>query len=304
MSMKLNNKGFAISTILYGILSLIIIILMLIFANMKASKDMTQDFVDGIEENLNNCINEEVLLENCYFNTADCDFRQYNTCIGITPTSPLLSSVAKVGDYVDYDAGNWTTTAMVPSNGNLYSFGGYKSGDSRNNSVSCDGSVSNDEGGWRILSIEDDGITLIHAGMSECFIFANEAKALYVLTGSNPSGINVSGLTPRNYNEYVDNKYATKAMIATKAMVEGNSTIFPRESESIFFRKDKRYVLGDTYNGHLTYIDEGILNYAPATNTVFGIKPIVILKNTVKTIGAMPNTSGEENNKTWLLENN
>ena len=302
--MKLNNKGFAISTILYGILSLIIIILMLIFANMKASKDMTHDFVDGIEENLNNCINEEVLLENCYFNTAYCDFRQYNTCIGITPTSPLLSSVAKVGDYVDYDAGNWTTTATVPSNGNLYSFGGYKSGDSRNNSVSCDGSVSNDEGGWRILSIEDDGITLIHAGMSECFIFANEAKALYVLTGSNPSGINVSGLTPRNYNEYVDNKYATKAMIATKAMVEGNSTIFPRESESIFFRKDKRYVLGDTYNGHLTYIDEGILNYAPATDTVFGIKPIVILKNTVKTIGAMPNTSGEENNKTWLLENN
>lgn len=68
---KLNNKGFAVSTILYGILSLVIIILMLIFGVMKASKDMNEDLVECLTNSMNACVQAEYKLENCYFSKKE-----------------------------------------------------------------------------------------------------------------------------------------------------------------------------------------------------------------------------------------
>lgn len=80
---QLNNKAFAASTILYGVLAMSLIILMLILATMKSSKDMNQNLVDQIEYKLNNCVEEEVELEKCELTNSNCIevSEIYNACI-------------------------------------------------------------------------------------------------------------------------------------------------------------------------------------------------------------------------------
>ncbi len=300
--MRLNDKGFAVSTILYGILSLAIIILLLTFATMKASKDMNDGLVDSIESQLNSCINEEVALETCYFNNgSNCNTSAYNRCIGKTDEDPLLADVASVGDYVDYDAGNWPNTVSVPSTGSNYTFGGYTANESRNGSVSCNSSYNSSEYGWKILSIDYGVVTIMHAGIAECFSYANnESQALYVLTGNNPNNVNVSGLSPKNWNVYVNDKYATSAGIVTKNMLVGGSNLYELITDNSF-KGDQLYILGDMFAGHLTYISHNTLYNVPNTNTIYGVKPIVVLKDNVRTSGSISNTGNDANSKTWIL---
>ncbi len=303
--MKINNKGFAISTILYGILSLSIIILLLTFGIMKASKDQSNALVDGVLTGLNKCLSEEVQYEACLYSGDSCDPSTYNKCIGKVDSDLLLASVAKVGDYVDYDAGNWSSNASIPNS--EYSFGGYTKDESKNASVSC-GSYNNDNYGWQILKIDGNIVTLIHSGITECFYYGNnENKALYVLTGRNPNGISTSGLTVRNWNNtYLNPDYATSSGIVTKELLIGSSTLPASVDAKLdnldnLFNSNQSYILGDTFNNHLTYISNNTISTVPSTNTVYGIKPIVVLKSGVKTSGAMSNTGGSANSKTWIL---
>ena len=46
---KINNKGFAISTILYGLLALLIIILMLIFQIMRTNNNNSKELSQSIK---------------------------------------------------------------------------------------------------------------------------------------------------------------------------------------------------------------------------------------------------------------
>lgn len=80
---KLNNKAFAASTILYGVLTMSIIILMLILATMKSSKDLNQELVEKTEYKLNNCVEKESELEQCLLMTTVCSESSeiYNACI-------------------------------------------------------------------------------------------------------------------------------------------------------------------------------------------------------------------------------
>lgn len=50
--MRLNNKGFAISTALYGLLTLFIIILVLIFEIMRSGSNNAKQLGDEIQKNL------------------------------------------------------------------------------------------------------------------------------------------------------------------------------------------------------------------------------------------------------------
>ncbi|MEG1596912.1 MAG: hypothetical protein RR359_01395, partial [Bacilli bacterium] len=50
---KLNNKGFAISTILYGTLMLASLTLFLIISTIASSKTASNNFVKHVEEELN-----------------------------------------------------------------------------------------------------------------------------------------------------------------------------------------------------------------------------------------------------------
>ncbi len=151
--MKLDNKGFAISTILYGILSMIILLLMIIFAIMKSNKNINSVFVSTIEKNLNNCVNEEIALERCYTNNSACNHKAYFTCLGISddlydPTANNPTIMAKL-----------KPTAVTSGNGlyiDSYESGRYiYRGTAVNNYIKYDGRL------WRIIAIESDGTARI-----------------------------------------------------------------------------------------------------------------------------------------------
>ena len=78
----------------------------------------------------------------------------------------LLIMRAKVGDYVNYDAGVWETDMALPTQ--VGTIGGVMAGTSRNNSVSCS-DVTSILSGWRILSKRDGKVTLVSAGNPLCY---------------------------------------------------------------------------------------------------------------------------------------
>ncbi len=83
--MKLNNKGFAFSTLLYGILAVIILVLMVIFALYSSANNQSYYYAQVFEENLNKCVDQEIALQNCYGAGNTCDeFRKaYYACLGL-----------------------------------------------------------------------------------------------------------------------------------------------------------------------------------------------------------------------------
>lgn len=52
----MNQKGFAISTVLYGILMMAMLIMTLLIGTMAFSRKSNVDFVNKIEEELNRCM--------------------------------------------------------------------------------------------------------------------------------------------------------------------------------------------------------------------------------------------------------
>lgn len=73
--MKLNNKGFAISTILYGLLALVVLILMLIFAVMRSSNNNSKELGESINSELSVC-REERLKYNACLSDSTCIDRE------------------------------------------------------------------------------------------------------------------------------------------------------------------------------------------------------------------------------------
>ena len=59
----LNKKGFAFSTMLYGVLSLIMIVLLLLFGVLQSSDQESEYYTSVIEKNMSKCVNEEIALE-------------------------------------------------------------------------------------------------------------------------------------------------------------------------------------------------------------------------------------------------
>lgn len=59
----MNQKGFAVSTILYGILIMAMLIMTLLIGTMAFTKKSTTDLVGSVEEDLNKCVNPD---------SADC----------------------------------------------------------------------------------------------------------------------------------------------------------------------------------------------------------------------------------------
>lgn len=56
MVMNMNNKGFAISTVLYGLVILMSLLLFLLLGTMSFSRDNNSKLVEQIEEELNDCV--------------------------------------------------------------------------------------------------------------------------------------------------------------------------------------------------------------------------------------------------------
>lgn len=155
--MKLNNKGFAFSTMLYGILTMMILTLMLIFGLMKYFKDESYYYSSEVEYNLNNCVFEEIALENCYSSGGVCDPTAYYSCMGLDTDEYILETTL---------ASIIREKAVTTGDGlyiDDYSEGRYVfRGNSVNNYIKYSGLD------WRIVSVEVDGsMKLMYPGYTE-----------------------------------------------------------------------------------------------------------------------------------------
>lgn len=134
---KLNNKGFAISTMLYGILTMIILVFTLLLSIMKASYNKENAAADNITYYLNKCISKQVALEDCYktydddsANPKSCseEYEAYTTCIGKSSTLGSNSSTTIRLYKLAIDLTNESSTGLVvdslETNGTRYIFTG------------------------------------------------------------------------------------------------------------------------------------------------------------------------------------
>lgn len=120
-----------------------------------------------------------------------------------------------IGDWVEYDAGNWTETKETP-NWDTYGdpsleFGGYTAGQSRNTNASGIFEVSGEKyEGWRIFDISENTITLISAGCPEGYYdtSGNGYNTERIFTGTtNGRIVEDRPSTPRDWTIY-ENNYA------------------------------------------------------------------------------------------------
>lgn len=146
--MKLDNKGFAFSTMLYGTLAVITLVLYAILSISKSSEDTTYYYGDTILAKLNECVSEEIALENCYSSgSGACDATSYHGCLGyssiVTPGGGIIASeklkekIVSSGDGLYVDPYVDKRYIYVGSNPNNY--------------IQYSGKT------WRIVSIEPDG---------------------------------------------------------------------------------------------------------------------------------------------------
>ena len=146
--MKLNNKGFAFSTMLYGCVALIAAVLYVILNINKDSVDTTYYYGEEILQDLNDCVTEEIALENCYSSgSSNCNAAAYHACLGISdsnsPNKGVIASETLKATAVSAGPG-LVVDQYVPKK---YVY----VGSSVNNYIQFSGKI------WRIVSIEPSG---------------------------------------------------------------------------------------------------------------------------------------------------
>lgn len=237
---KMNNKGFAVSTILYGILALTILILMLIFGVMKASKDMNQDLSESIEEKVNKCASLEVILENCYYEGSSClnEKYEYDVCTEKTTTlhDKILNDNVSYQDnasskYVTSNSGIdfskissdtngkglYYTSTNTEKNETTY----YFRGDVKNNYVSFANIL------WRIIRINEDGsVRIITEDTVASHPFQNSsadnahAGYMYGTIASNTVALTHANVNSSSIKTYLENWYDTNLANYTSYIVD------------------------------------------------------------------------------------
>lgn len=166
---KLNNKGFAISTMLYGILTIVVIILMLLLGIMRSSYNKENAATDEIYYYLNKCLSKQIALENCYktYNSDPTDLKScseeyeaYTSCAGKNTNTDLTKKFLNttiVEKASDVKSG--IITDPLVNNRYIYV------GSNPNNYVK----IGTAEG--RIISVESSGVikVMLTSGFSEVF---------------------------------------------------------------------------------------------------------------------------------------
>ena len=146
--MKLNNKGFAFSTMLYGTLALITVILYAILSVYDSSESTTYYYGEEIRSKLNECVYEEITLENCYRSGSNsCDPTSYHACLGISQNTIITNNKLIADKLLEVKVTSGDGLKEDPIEGNRYIY----AGNDVNNYIEYSGKI------WRIVSIEADG---------------------------------------------------------------------------------------------------------------------------------------------------
>lgn len=316
--MKLNNKGVVISTILFGTLAILVLVLMLMLGLLRHQAVLNKKVTTNIERDLNRCVMEEVELEMCYYEgNSNCNRKAYDSCRGVVDeTLSVLADVVNVGDYVDYDAGVWMETVRKPNILTPYTLGGYIKNNSRNDSVSCLSTPMYN--GWRVLSVADGVVTLVHAGTPECFQFTYDGEnegvaynAELILRGTASGTVNSEvEAIPHNFSNYIINRdYASSVSVLTLDDLSGILDIDNLEDDDQIIHDvlaigTNYYLASAVDENHLAYIytSNGKTYISLATGTeeissTYGIRPIIKLRVGVETTGRSE-VNGIE---TWIL---
>lgn len=186
----------------------------------------------------------------------------------------LLSQVAKVGDYVAYDAGTWSNSASMPEKSG--EFGGYKSGTSKSESVACSSGDNSTSQGFRVLKVEEGVVTLVHAGTPECYYHeGNSSEAL-------------TNISSRIYGQYYNREYAQTArgiLCADLSSFGIDENCSDAVVGDLLVNVGSSYWLGSTAD--VTQLSM-INNYGKtglSEKKALGIRPIVVLRADLKVSG-------------------
>ena len=193
----------------------------------------------------------------------------------ITITSTYLTNVVNVGDYIAYDAGTWTSSASLPTSQGQ--FGGYIKDQNKASSVSCDGSTlqSSVLKGWRVLKIENSQVYLTHAGEPECYYHDIDANSSVIV------------LNNRATSEYLNSTYAESAHMMTYDEANAINQADTLRKAGFHWWLATAYGLYDLANMSKT----GYLNYG--NNSSWGIRPVIVLKQGIKTSGKTTDAVGQ-----------
>lgn len=209
------------------------------------------------------------MVKDSYGNTSTC-----STVVVVKkqPTTSLLAEKVKVGDYVAYDAGNWSSEASIPKQNGQ--FGGYKSGTSKNASVSlCRTGDKATASGWKVLSVSGGKVTIVHAGMPECYYHASKGTT---------ADASITTLNTRA-KEYM-NSYAESARMLTLEDVKANNTI-----QTI----GGGYYLASKKDSTTLHYVSPTGRESGSSDRVNGVRPVITLKSNVRTAG--------QTNGAWTL---
>lgn len=197
------------------------------------------------------------------------------------PNYYVLSEKVKVGDYVLYDAGKWDIDVEVPNRNVPYTFGGYKKDSSRNNGVNCNYNekVNN---GWRVFSIDEDKVTLIHAGISMCYYHGYGS-------GTNDTSVNVlSNLNEeKKFDYFLDEKYSESVRTLTKEDIDkftGSDSSYSRVRNDLINVGNPYWLASKNGSHYMWYVTEGGSVASDHVGT-YGVRVMVTLKKNVKTTG-------------------
>ena len=162
--------------------------------------------------------------------------------VELTGAKPQIKSKVKVGDFVNYSAGNWTAEDMakIQNSGakiaannssslpnNAFQFGGFTEGSSKDGNATSydpsyayvkDKSTGSAVTGWRVFDVDGDSVTLISAGCPEDYYHSGTTNygyiSEYILSGntnsSAPSELELgSKYIARDWSMYVNSTYGS-----------------------------------------------------------------------------------------------
>lgn len=196
-----------------------------------------------------------------------------------------LEEKLKVGHYVVYDAGLWEEDKEIPGRKSQFAFGGYTKDSSRNDGITCDylsEEDSNKRSGWRVFSIEDGIVTLIHDGISMCYYhgYGNNTndKSVNILSGNDEN---------INFDNYLDNKYASSVRILSKEDIDkyyGEDSSYKKIDNEIISVGIPYWLASKKGTNFMWYVTEG---GTIATDQVgmYGVRVLITLGSDVKTTG-------------------
>lgn len=206
----------------------------------------------------------------------------------------LLSSVAKPGQYVNYDAGVWTTTSPTERKQDGFTWG-YTSGQSKNNSGSkCfEQDYANGiqpQNGWIVLSVTNGKVVLVHAGVPECMYHDKVTASNTFLTKLNARA-----------NEYLNRNYAESASILScnSPGMNGCQGTSVDKTNYKFHATGRHYYLASPKDGISIWGVRASGSLTGFTYRSNGVRPVVVLKSTILTTGGNGSQSSP-----WLISNN